>query len=86
MSEVYIRARGEGQGPSDNNTLLFDLFRLVNQINLILDALINTFNTLGRYYKKEKKVYRAMYKVLRNELGMLYDYMQKIVDMLFSCY
>lgn len=65
VSEVYVRARTEGYTSYDSKTLLVDLFRLVNQINLLLDPLITTFNTVGRYYKEKKKVYSSMYQLLR---------------------
>lgn len=36
---------------------LTDLFRLLNQMNLILGPLANAINTVGRYYTKQFKVF-----------------------------
>lgn len=63
-----------------------DLFRLVNQINLILVPLNITFNIVGRYYKDKKKSFKALYGVFKDEMMMLYGYMVKIVESLFKSF
>lgn len=85
VSEVYVRAKSSGNGKIiDKKTQLVDLFRIVNQLCLLLDALINTFNTIGRYYKNSKNVYFKLYKTLSSEFLILYDYMRSIVNRMFT--
>ena len=55
-----------------NETLLVDVFRLVNQLNLLGEVLSATFNTIGRYYKDKLVIYRPMYIVLWTEVMGLY--------------
>ena len=62
------------------------MFRIVNQLFLILDALILAFTTVGRYYRQAIAVYQPIYKLFRDELTMLYHYMRHIVERLFSDY
>jgi hypothetical protein len=66
VGEVYVRARREGEVWYDGSTLLVDLFRLLNQLNLIISPMISVFNTVGRYYMKRKKIYLPMYRLLRS--------------------
>lgn len=73
VSEVYLRAKFSGNGIKiDKKTQLVDLFRIVNQLCLLLDALINTFNTIGRYYKNSKNVYYKLYTIISTEFLLLY--------------
>ncbi len=44
------------------------MFRIVNQVGLFLDSLINAFNAVGRYYKSSKEVYMRLYKTISSEL------------------
>ena len=66
--------------------LLIDIFRLVNQINLLLPSLNVTFNTVGRYYKERKKGFQALYDLLTEELEMLYGYVREGVMVVFMKY
>ena len=59
------------------------MFRLINQINLLVDPLNVTFNTIGRYYKDKLKVYRPMFKVLLSEITVVYDYMRRAINRIF---
>jgi hypothetical protein len=84
VSEVYLRAKCSGSGKTiDKKTQLIDLFRIVNQLCLLLDALISTFNTIGRYYKPSKNVYLQLYKIISSEFLLLYEYMRNIVNRMF---
>ena len=68
---MYLRA-GKEISLVDCNTLLEDIFRLVNQINLLGDSVNVTFNTVGRYYKDKKDIFTPLFRVLWKELLMLY--------------
>lgn len=65
INEVYVRAQSEDEAWYDGQTLLIDMFRLVNHINLIINPLNSTFRILGRYYKDSSKVYRQIYKLIK---------------------
>ena len=85
VSEVYLRAKNNASGKAiGKETQLIDLFRIVNQLCLLLDALISTFNTIGRYYKNSKNVYLKLYKIISGEFRLLYEYMRNIVNRLFT--
>jgi hypothetical protein len=64
MSEVYLRAKEAKEDKLSCECLLEDLYRLINQVNLLTDNLNGTFNNVGRYYKDKIKVYRPMFRVL----------------------
>jgi hypothetical protein len=64
IGDVYLRAKKGDVAKISCDKLLIDVFRLVNQMNLLTEALSSTFNTIGRYYKEQVKVYRPLYKVL----------------------
>ncbi len=59
-----MRAK-KNQAPCNlsRDILLIDMFRIVNQLFLILDSLILSFNTVGRYYKHLMPVYQQIYKL-----------------------
>lgn len=87
VSEVYIRARNTLDGTKiDRKSQLVDMFRIVNQVGLFLEPLINAFNVVGRYYKSSKDVYMRLYKTISSELLLLYEYMRLIVNRIFSEY
>jgi len=62
------------------------MFRIVNQVGLFLESLINAFNAVGRYYKSSKEVYMRLYKTISSELLQLYEYMRIIVNRMFVEY
>ena len=69
ISEVYIRAKKTIEGTKiDKKSQLVDMFRIVNQVGLFLESLINAFNAVGRYYKSSKEVYMRLYKTISSEL------------------
>ena len=64
VSEVYLRAKQEIQLKLTYEAMIEDVFRLINQINLLTESMNVVFNTIGRYFKDKIGVYAGMFEVL----------------------
>lgn len=80
LSHVFKRTQDRSnQLQLPFNTLLSDLYMLINLLNLLFPFVTNTFNTLGRYYLKQNHYYLEFYKRLSDHLKIIYDYIRLIV-------
>ena len=86
VSEVHIRAQLGEVDKESCDVLLVDVFRIVNQVGLLKDNLGIAFNTIGRYYQPQVKVYRPLFDLLWTELNSLYEYLRKAINRIFQNY
>ena len=84
VSEVLLRAKESNETKLSCETLLEDIYRLINQVKLISDVTNNVFNTVGRYYKEKIKIYKALFDVIWNEMMMIYDYLRRAIHRIFN--
>ena len=55
-----------------------DLFLTINLLNLLFPFLVNTVNTIGRYYLKTSSYFKDFYKTICEHLAEHYEYIRFI--------
>lgn len=68
------------------NYCLTDLFRLLNQLALIMPALNSTINIIGRYYLRKILFFHELYSVLRKEILSFYSYLRLLINHFLAHY
>ena len=72
--------------PSNSETCLSNLFKLINVFGLLFPNFNNGINTVGRYYMKTHLFVLEFYKVLKEEVLLGYAYIEKIVKKFITNY
>jgi hypothetical protein len=86
LGDIYQRALGYKTMIIGETTMQTDLFRLINAYSMLVPTFCQVTSTVGRYFKEDYPCYQNLYKIMRGELGMGYNYLKYISNHFLTSY